>query len=144
MGAFRRLRAQRARFCGVMLFLAALTGCATTSTRYAWGSYEDQVYVTYVKPGALSPEMQADQLQKDREVARAANRKLPPGWHAHLAEVYYRLGRPDLAAEELAAEKAAFPESTVFVDRLVTNLANKNAPAAPVAPSAAALSEGAK
>lgn len=113
--------------------VAALVGCANApQSRYAWGSYEDQIYVAYSKPGALSPQAQADQMQKDRDAARAANQKLPPGWHAQLARVYFDMGRADLAREELEAEKTAFPEATVFVDRLIANMSGPRPDAAPL------------
>ena len=126
-------RPGRVRLAAAASVFGLLVGCAAPPTRYAWGSYEDQIYVAYSKPGALTPEMQADQLQKDREAARAANQKLPPGWHAHFAHVYYQMGRADLALEELAAEKTAFPEATTFVDRLSSNIAGRSPPATPAA-----------
>ena len=99
------------------------SGCVTAPpSRYAWGSYEELMYVAAAKPGTLPPEAQVEQMQKDRQTARGANQKLPPGWHAQLSYLYYQLGRVDLAREELLAEKSEFPESTVLVDRLLGNL----------------------
>ena len=103
--------------------LAWANGCVTAPpSRYAWGSYEELIYVAAAKPGTLPPEAQVEQMQKDRETARGANQKLPPGWHAQLSYLYYQIGRADLAREELLAEKSEFPESTVLVDRLLGNL----------------------
>ncbi len=109
---------------GLLLIVALmLAGCATApATKYAWGSYEQLIYTANVKPGSLPPEAQADQLEKDRQAATAAGRPLPPGWHAQLASLYAESGRPDLAEQELLAEKAAFPESGTLMDRLLTNL----------------------
>jgi hypothetical protein len=98
----------------------ALAGCA--------------IYVAYAKPGVLSPEQQVEQLEHDRDAARAANAKLPPGWHAHLAWLYEQTGRADLAREELLAEKTAFPESSAFVQTLLRNLDGRSAPARGTAP----------
>lgn len=107
----------------VCSLVAALTGCATgNKSLYAWGHYEDLIYVAATKPGSLSPEAQTDQLEKDRQVADAAHRPLPPGWRMHLAGLYAESGRTDLAERELLAEKQAFPESSTLVDRLLTNL----------------------
>jgi hypothetical protein len=102
-------------------FLAA--GCATTPrTMYAWGAYEDVVYTAQAKPGILSPEAQAEQLEKDRLAATTERKRLPPGWHAHLAYLYSQTGRVDLARSELLAERVAYPESAVLADRLIANL----------------------
>lgn len=101
----------------------ALAGCASKPpTLYTWGSYEETIYVTHAEPGKLPPESQVDMLEKDYQQARAANKRMPPGWHAHLGYLYYQLGKVDQAKQELITEKAEFPESSVFVDRLLANL----------------------
>ena len=103
--------------------LVALAGCASKPpTLYTWGSYEETIYVTHAEPGKLPPESQVDILEKDYQQARAANKRMPPGWHAHLGYLYYQLGKVDQAKQELITEKAEFPESSVFVDRLLANL----------------------
>jgi hypothetical protein len=101
----------------------SMAACATTPPGlYAWGNYEELIYTANVKPGSLTPEAQIDQLEKDRQLAEAAGKRLPPGWHAHLASLYAQSGRLDLAEQELLAEKAAFPESATLMDRLLANL----------------------
>jgi hypothetical protein len=111
----------------IAVVAAAVGACATQPTRYAWGSYEELIYTAQAKPGLLTPAAQAEQLEQDRQAAQAANRPLPPGWHAQLSFLYFQMGRVDLARRELLAEKTAFPESATLVDRLLANLA---APAA--------------
>ena len=110
-----------------LLILAAsaglLAGCATAPpTIYGWGSYEELVYASYLSPQDVPAEKQVEVLEKDYQVARSTNQRLPPGWHAHLATLYYHLGRTDQARQELLTEKAEFPESARFVDRLIANL----------------------
>jgi hypothetical protein len=97
-------------------------GCATQSNLYAWGRYEDLIYTAYANPGSMPPERQVEALEQDYQQARANNQRMPPGWHAHLGYLYSELGKPDQARQELQTEKAAFPESAVFVDRLLANL----------------------
>ena len=100
-----------------------LVGCATQPRSiYSWGSYEDLIYVSYLSPQDVPAEKQVELLEKDYQVARSTNHRLPPGWHAHLATLYFQLGKADQARQELLTEKAEFPESAVFVDRLVANL----------------------
>jgi len=109
------------------LFILALavlaTACATPPTHYAWGYYEDLIYYAQALPESRTPQAQAHLFEKNRAAARAAHKPLPPGWHAHLSSLYVQIGRADLAREELLAEKAEFPESTTFVNRLLANLA---------------------
>ncbi len=105
-----------------LLPLALLTGCATEKTLYSWGHYEDLVYTSYAKPGAVSPEMQIEKLEQDYQQARSSNQPVPPGWHAHLGYLYYQTGKVDQAKQEFETEKLSFPESKVFMDRLLARL----------------------
>ena len=98
-----------------------LTGCSTPSL-YTWGHYEDLVYVSYAAPGKAPPEMQIEKLEQDYQKARAANRRMHPGFHAHLGYLYFQTGKLDQARQEFETEKAEFPESAVFMDRLLSNL----------------------
>lgn len=114
--------------CRVALALGAalaLAGCAAAPTRYSWGSYEQLIYLSYRSPGDVPPEKQVALMEQDYQAARAANRSVPPGWHAHLGYLYSELGRVDQARQELLTEKAEFPESAVFIDRLVANLGRR-------------------
>jgi hypothetical protein len=100
-----------------------LTGCATRPpTIYQWGNYEELVYTSHAAPGDVPPEKQLEILEADYQKARAANQRMPPGWHANLGYLYFQLGKTDQARQELLTEKAQFPESGVFVDRLLANL----------------------
>ena len=103
--------------------LLLLGGCATPQTLYTWGNYEELIYASYSGEGKMPPERQVEALELDFQKARAANQRLPPGWHAHLGYLYYELGKQDQARQELQTEKAEFPESAVFTDRLLANLA---------------------
>lgn len=101
-----------------------LGGCATPQrSLYAWGSYEELIYASYSGEGKMPAERQVEALENDFQKARAANQRVPPGWHAHLGYLYSELGRLDEARQELQTEKAEFPESALFVDRLMANLA---------------------
>jgi hypothetical protein len=100
------------------------TGCQSPDTYY-WGHYESLVYVMYAKPDKVPPEKQAEVMEADLQKAIAANKPVPPGFHAHLGYVYFELGKLDLAQQEFVAEKKQFPESTVFMDRMLANLTKK-------------------
>ena len=107
---------------GLLSVLAALlTGCGTP-TIYSWGHYEEMVYTMYEQPGKATPEVQVIALEEDFQKARAKNRPVPPGFHAHLGHLYYQLGKRDQARQQFETEKASFPESAVFMDRLLANL----------------------
>ena len=111
------------RLIWLLVSIALLMGCATP-TLYSWGHYEELIYVSYAAPGKASPQMQVEKLEEDYQKARAENKRMPPGFHAHLGYLYFQLGEFDQAWQELETEKAEFPESAVFINRLLTNLKN--------------------
>jgi len=106
----------------VMAGALVMAGCAQRPTQYEWGNYEEVIYASYISNNDVPAEKQIEILEKDYQAARAANKRMPPGWHAHLGYLYYEIGRTDQARQELLTEKAEFPESRVFVDRLLANL----------------------
>jgi len=109
------------RLVWVTMSITLLTGCAKP-TLYSWGHYEELIYSSYAAPGQASPELQVETLEEDYQKARAVNKQMHPGFHAHLGYLYFQLGKADQALQEFATEKAEFPESAVFIDRLMNNL----------------------
>lgn len=103
---------------------ALATGCQSPDVYY-WGHYENLIYASYAKPGKTPPESQILVMQADEQKAISANKPLSLGFHAHLGYLYYEAGKSDLAVQEFQKEKAEFPESTVFMDRLIANLTKK-------------------
>lgn len=105
--------------CAVALFI---TGCAQpVKPLYHWDGYQRQIY-EHLKGEVQDPSAQLVQLQTFADRAKAAGNALPPGYRAHLALVQLRLGRDAEAAQWLAAEKASFPESTPYMDFLLSRM----------------------
>ncbi len=108
----------------ILILLAAtvLAGCAGTPLLYAWGSYEDQIHAMYTDTGKVPVEKQLEDLERDYQEARSANKSVPPGYHAHIGYLYFQLGKADQAVQSFETEKALFPESTVYMDRLIARI----------------------
>jgi hypothetical protein len=47
------------------------------------------------------PEKEVEILEADYQKARAADQRMPPGWHANLGNLYLQLGKTDQARQEL-------------------------------------------
>ena len=121
----QRVKVARTQWRLLLLAIPLLiTGCQSPDIYY-WGHYENLVYVMYAKPDKVSPEMQAQVMEGDLHKAASANKPVPPGFHAQLGYVYFQLGKLDLARQEFENEKQQFPESAVFMDRMLANLSNK-------------------
>lgn len=102
---------------------ALLVGCASQPPQlYYWGSYEELIYESYAAPDIATAQMQVDKLEQDYQEARAQNKRMPPGWHAHLGYLYFQLGKLGEAQRSFVSEKAEFPESAVLMDRMLANL----------------------
>ena len=109
----------------VLLAAAVLDGCASGPPlpEYYWGGYPGAICVSQMAPERFSADSAVQALERDRQQALAMHRRLPPGWHAHLGTLYYQLGKLDLAKQEFEGEKREFPESAVFMDRLLAGMA---------------------
>jgi hypothetical protein len=111
------------RIFTIVAVVSALAGCASRPPNlYTWGNYEELVYTSHASPGSIPPEKQIEILEGDFHKAAAKDERMPPGWHANLGYLYLQTGRVDDGRRELLNEKTQYPESGVFVDRLLANL----------------------
>jgi hypothetical protein len=104
--------------CAVLLL--TLVGCAAPKqSLYQWGDYENQVYALYNDPGKSPVEAQIEKLEADYEKARSMNKAVPPGFHAHLGYLYFQAGKGGQAVQSFQTEKSLFPESAVYMNRIL-------------------------
>jgi hypothetical protein len=97
--------------------LLVLGGCvATQPTLYRWDTYESQIYGHFK---GEAPEPQIARLEEQRQKAAAESKAVPPGFNAHLGLLYSKVGNADAAQQCFVNEKAQFPESATFMDRLL-------------------------
>lgn len=109
----------------IITMMMMLVGCATKpNTIYSWNAYQDEVY-NYYHQDKISVEEQSIALEKSIEIARAANKPVPPGLHAHLGMLYTELGQRDKARVEFETEKKLFPESSTFMNFLLKKQVKK-------------------
>jgi len=114
-------------------FIALLAGCAhkAPAPLYMWEAFPKMQYDTLLRPG-MAPLEQVGAMEAQAEKARAAGASLPPGFRAHLGMLKLAAGDADQARQLWLAEKAAFPESTPYMDQLLKRLdapAKKDNPA---------------
>lgn len=100
-----------------------LAGCANRgpAPMYMWESFPRQQYDVLLHQG-FSPEEQIRVLEAHAEKARGADAALPPGFRAHLGMLHLNAGNPEQARQLWMAEKASFPESAAYIDRLLKRL----------------------
>jgi len=104
------LKARGAAFIFTALSFLFLAGCATQRSLYHWGSFPDVTYA-WLKGDPESGDV-FGAMEEDVQRAISKGHDLPPGFQAHLGLLYMQAGM----------EKAAFPESTPFMDFLLQSL----------------------
>jgi hypothetical protein len=95
-----------------------LSGCANRpQPLYFWDGYQQQVYQRF--ENTSSAEQQIAALEESLQKARASDRALPPGFHAHLGMLYAEIGKTDQVRQQFETEKTLFPESAQYMDFLM-------------------------
>lgn len=119
MNAAKRQRRLAVTFVAALL----MGGCAKRGPGplYLWESFPRQQYETLLRHG-VPPEGQIADLEAHAEKARARGVALPPGFRAHWGMLALAAGDAGKARDLWQAEKAAFPESTPYIDQLLKRL----------------------
>ena len=106
----------------VAVGIGLLAGCAAKPVPlYLWESFPQQQYDVLQHSGA-SADQQLQAMEAHMTKARATNAALPPGFLAHLGMLQLSLGHAQRAKEMFESEKAAFPESAPYMDKLLGKL----------------------
>lgn len=110
----------------VIIFISAIviaglcfTGCGTPPI-YGWENYQYNLYSNL--KGGTSIESQIDAMEKDLKKMLSANKKIPPGYYAHLGMLTAEVNDRNRARECFNEEKTRFPESAAFMDRFLARL----------------------
>lgn len=125
-----------------LVLALSLSACAQPPQRlYLWENFTRQQYDALQRSGKpVDAQLQA--LQAHVEKARAGGARLPPGLRAHLGMLYLEAGKVAEARDAWLAEKAAFPESAVYMDQLLKRLQGGATVAPPAEPAASAAQKG--
>ncbi|MDR0798328.1 MAG: DUF4810 domain-containing protein [Dysgonamonadaceae bacterium] len=107
-----------ASFC-----LVLLASCVSTpKPLYSWGNYQEKAYA-YEKNGtekSLDELMTAYQtLMKKQDGLR---KTVPPGICADYGYLLYKQGKKDEGLALMQKEIALYPESTIFISRIIKQL----------------------
>ena len=104
------------------LLVTVLGGCVQPPKQlYMWEAFPKQQYDALLRENTNTTEQIAS-MEAHVEKARAAGASLPPGFRAHLGMVHLSAGNFEQARTLWQAEKAAFPESSAYIDRLLQKL----------------------
>jgi len=110
------------QFTASLLAIVVLSGCQQPTYMYQWGTYQDHLHQSYVLGSNTTPLQTAEQLHGDITATLESGNIVPPGKYAHLGYLYFQAAEINTAIDFLNKEKAAYPESTTFVDTLLKNV----------------------
>lgn len=115
-------------FCSVFLIFFIITGCAPKKMYY-WGNYSNTLYNYRKEPGPETLLKHREELDKIVKQSSIKSLKIPPGVYAELGYIYFRQNNFEEAINYFQLEKKLYPESHVFMKRLVkaAELRDKNA-----------------
>ncbi len=101
----------------VLALLLGLSACAPPA-KYYWGDYMGSLHSYYLDPKG---EAGYEKALADVTSADAKGRKVPPGLFAEYGYEELAHGNVDKAVEMFGREKAAWPESAMFMDKAIAN-----------------------
>lgn len=104
------------RSFAVIVSIVLLTGCVTNQSKYSWGKYDQSLYDYYKHPGDTADYMSALRAAIDEA---SIERPVAPGIYAEYGYMLMQQKKYDDAVEYFEREKAAWPESAQFMDRMI-------------------------
>jgi hypothetical protein len=96
---------------------AIAAGCATNTEKYHWGEYDSSLYAYYRDPSKVAELSAAlEAVVKDAEQTKSV---VPPGVYAEYGYLLLQQNRSKEAIGLFEQEKSSWPESTVFMNRMI-------------------------
>lgn len=99
------------------LLVGLLAGCVTNHQRYDWGTYDPSLYTYYKDP--TKEAALAESLAAIISTADSHHALVPPGIYAEYGYLQLQEGKNSMAVDLFKQEEAHWPESKVFMDRMI-------------------------
>jgi hypothetical protein len=94
-------------------------GCAGPKRLYAWNGYDEALYAQAKAP--QDNEKYLEHLKQVIEKAETSQDKVPPGIYAEYGYALFTNGQIDDAITFYAKERDTWPESRVFMEKMIRN-----------------------
>lgn len=110
----------------VFVVMLSISGCQTPpKTIYYDAGYSTAVY-EYLKGDEMALSEQVELLELVIAGAASEGKPVLPGVHAHLGLLYFDSGNSDQGTFHFEQEKLLFPESSHYIDFLLSSAKEKN------------------
>jgi len=110
----------------------AASGCAGKVTTYRWGNYDEILYSHYKHPQERQAYVAG--LKTIILAAQQEGKTVPPGIYAEYGYALYEEGNAPEAIKYFERERDTWPESRVFMEKLIA-IARRLPPPPPAAPA---------
>ncbi len=104
---------------GAVAAVLLLASCSTTKPLYTWYDYTDDTYQSIKKADKKSQEELLKTYEKIVSKQEDDSRGIPPGVCADYGYMLIAAGKTKEGKELLMKEKALYPESAKFIDRIL-------------------------
>jgi len=101
------------------LIILMMSGCAGPKPMYEYGNYSESFYNLKKTGDSEAISQWKTALEESIEMSNAQAIRIPPGVNANLGYLYLKVNDADRAISYFEAEKALYPESTVFMQKLI-------------------------
>lgn len=104
------------------LLLLSLTSCQTSTKLYSWHHYENVAYANTKKHTEKTMEDLMTCYQKMILKQKQTRKTVPPGIYAEKGYQLVKSGKVDEGVECFKQEIALYPESKVFIERIIKQI----------------------
>jgi hypothetical protein len=113
----------------VACFGLALCGCVTNNYTYDWGDYDPSLYAYYKNPAKVG--QFSDSLAAIIKSGDSQGVKVPPGIYAEYGYLKLQQGKNGEAIGLFQQEEKHWPESKVFMERMIKVASVPESPPSP-------------
>jgi len=107
----------------ILIFLVAVVTCSCAAPKmYHWGDYSNSLYNSKKNPSDENLLKHKQVLEEIVEQSNEKSLRVPPGVYAELGYIYFRQNNGKEAERYFELEKQLYPESTVFMQRLIQSI----------------------
>jgi len=101
------------------LFVLLMSGCAGQKPMYEYGNYSETYYQLKQNGDTETTGKWKVALEDSIKVSNEQGLRTPPGINANLGYLYLKVNDADKAISFFNVEKTLYPESTVFMNKLI-------------------------
>lgn len=106
----------------IVVAVMATVSCTTTQSLYSWYNYED---ATYQYSKKTTEELQVKVLEQYKKITEKQNGTrgvVPPGMYSEYGYLLYKTGKKEEGISFLKKEIQLYPESEMYVSRIIKQL----------------------